>query len=67
MKFEYDGTDSERDCVAYIDGEGDLIINGDCGDGIFISKEYETAGPSEWEPEDAAQKFYPGDKITITF
>jgi len=70
MKFEYDGVKEDRECVAFIDNDGNLYIktyNGCielCHDDMP-----ECHAMSLWDYmiEDASRKFYPGDKITITF
>ena len=71
MKFEYETKQDDRECVAYIDGDGDLIINS-FGDNGWVAVNGEEAGENNMaEPEynttGIAKKFYPGDKITITF
>jgi len=65
MKFEYEGNE-DRECVAYIDRWGlvlkdkeTVITIFDDGSGICTNSCLDT--------EDAIHKFYPGDKITITF
>ena len=68
MKFTYDKPDTDtRECVAYIDGEGDLII-WDCEGGNAIALVYGHAESGhDWTPSDATHKFYRGDSVTITF
>lgn len=69
MKFEYDNMNDDRECVAYIDGDGDLIIKN------TLNLVYEhpalitdgNVGTAEWNPVESLHKFYPGDKLTITF
>lgn len=68
MKFEYDGKECGLECVAYIGSCGELIIKTD--EGVTLMYEDETpnhGGFSDWEEGRAVHKFYPGDKITITF
>lgn len=66
MKFKYNEDESQIECVAYIDSDGDLIIKDSmnviaiCQDGCHLINEY-------WEPHKATHKFYPGDKVEITF
>lgn len=67
MKFEYDRKERTDDCVAFIDSDGDLVIVDRDGDAIAFG--VECVHPS-YELSDStyiAHKFYPGDKITITF
>ena len=67
MKFEYDGKEGARACVAFIDYDGDLWIKTDEGSCLmFKSGDIPSAGVL-WEQGRAVHKFYPGDKITITF
>jgi hypothetical protein len=66
MKFEYECGATDLECVAYIDGGGDLVIRGDNPEKSFVF------GPSgsfswAWNEREAVHKFYPGDKLTITF
>lgn len=67
MKFEYEVSKDDRECVAFIDGDGDLWIKTDEGSCLM----YKHGGLPEsgelWEENLAIHKFYPGDKITITF
>lgn len=72
MRFDYETKKDDRECVAYIDGCGDIRIKVDhthiddvkcvCieDDGFFHFN-------LDFDPSDATQKFYPGDKLTITF
>lgn len=63
MKVEYEENDEQRGCVAFLDCDGDLwVFVG--GDWRCVSGSYEDDLLDE---SDAKQKFYPGDKITITF
>lgn len=72
MKFEYDGMDdNSRECVAYLDRQGDLCIkvsetHTDC-EMVCIEKDGFFHFNLEWEEKFATRKFYHGDKITITF
>lgn len=72
MKFEYDEQPDKGECVAFIDNDGDLCMKN--GEGII----YLTRGNASFSFEEACfesymvdngatKKFYPGDKITITF
>ena len=66
MKFEYDGKVDERECVAYISKWG--LVYKDKDTCITIFDDGSGIGTdSHWDEQDAIQKFYPGDKITITF
>lgn len=68
MKFEYDGKSEDRECVAYIDDDGDLCFADDSGDAVLFSAATGTIQSCLlWNTSDATRKFYPGDKITITF
>jgi len=69
MKFEYDGADQDRECVAFIDDVGDLWIRDRHGsENVCISKIGEVIyAEGDFFIEGAVKKFYPGDKITITF
>ena len=71
MKFEYDNKQDERECVAYLlrcGGTDFLYIKEIDGGYTVISK---NGGSRErrvrFDPSDATHRFYPGDKITITF
>mgnify|MGYP003459791044 CR=1 FL=1 len=67
MNFEYDVKDNELECVAFIDDDGDLWIKTDEGSCLmFKSGDIPSAGDL-WKEGQAVHKFYPGDKITITF
>ena len=70
MRFEYEGETTDKECVAYIDNEGDLIINTESNGWVIIggenSGESYSASPDE-NSFGVKKKFYPGDKITITF
>lgn len=74
MKFEYEVSKEDRECVAFIDDEGDLCVNADgAGCAYFLTNGRhfinEAFGSFEdyVKDNDPVQKFYPGDKITITF
>ena len=70
MKFTYDTKQDARECVAYIDEDGDLRMKTDEGV-VYMYKDNST--PSQnyshefWDPYDAIHRFYTGDKITIEF
>lgn len=70
MKFEYDNMNDDRECVAYIDGDGDLCMRDNHSNVLLVTlgrcgaSTYET---EVFDPSDATHKFYPGDKLTITF
>ncbi len=70
MKFECDVTKENRECVAVIDGDGNLYVKTDSGCvAMYTSTTPEIYGCCTWDckVEDAIRKFYHGDKITITF
>lgn len=71
MKFEYDGDSEQRECVAYIVASGELVVrNIDNGNAICMGPYGSAAYVSNitrFDPSDATRKFYPGDKVTITF
>lgn len=68
MKFEYDGKENARECVAFIDENGNLVIYDGtrktciCHSGAVHQNPY-----TEHHQSGTKRKFYPGDKITITF
>lgn len=74
MRFEYETKQDDRECVAVvreIDGKINLTIKTDEGC-TYIYDDHETPNhgtPRDWDHEVslATHKFYPGDKITITF
>jgi len=75
MKFEYGDEKGGAECVAFIDGEGDLWIRTEENEGM-LNVMFElngdiTPGSVPIEEGMARQgykkKFYHGDKITITF
>ena len=70
MKLEYDVKNDDRECVAYIDKDGDLKVKGESESEniclrIDCKNHFSDAyfDPADW----AKHKFYPGDKLTITF
>jgi len=66
MKFEYDSKSEESECVAYIDGDGDLcMVDGDYA--MILGRDGVHLTDMEWKPDEATRRFYPGDKLTITF
>lgn len=68
MKFEYEN--DERDCVAFIDNEGELVVKLEDGTNMVMQENGETfKGVVRFEALfcSAAHKFYRGDKVTITF
>jgi hypothetical protein len=68
MKFEYDDEKDRGECVAFIDSDGDLIVKTESGNSIWISTFGEVHDNfGEFNDTDATYRFYPGDKITITF
>ncbi len=70
MKFEYDVKEDTRECVAYIDHCGHLVVKNTREKGssfVFMPVQKETTYWDTFSPGDTDVKFYPGDKITITF
>ena len=70
MEFKYDNIDDERECVAFIDNEGDLIIKLEDGTNMVMQESGEPFKGSVGFDMlfcSAVHKFYPGDKVTITF
>lgn len=69
MRFDYETKQDDRECVAYIDEDGDLVIkensNGCSLHPLF--RKNGDVGVSPWVESLAVHKFYPGDKLTITF
>ena len=65
MKFEYEKEDDVRECVAYIDSDGDLVFRQ--GYLSLRNEKPEAWDDGPWEPAKATRKFYRGDKITIEF
>lgn len=70
MKFEYDKKPSDSDCVAFISDNGNLLIkNTDTGDftiALCVAGAAHNKAVSDGVKH-AHHRFYPGDKITITF
>ena len=69
MKFEYDGELQRTDVVAFVDENGNLVIYNNyggktciCAGGNIHQNPY-----TEHSNNGTRKKFYPGDKITITF
>jgi hypothetical protein len=60
MKLTYDTKPDERECVAYISGDGGLVIKERRGNHVYMVYD-------SFDPSDATHRFYPGDSITITF
>lgn len=71
MKFEYDDGRPVSECVAFIDDEGDLCIRSSDNKGVYLIADGEVVGGLHFEEymciNEVVRKFYPGDKITITF
>ncbi len=70
MKFTYDKKTNDRECVAYIDGDGCLCLNDKIGNASLICLASHGAATFEclkFDPSKATHKFYPGDKLTIEF
>lgn len=70
MKFEYNSKSEERECVAYIDGDGDLCMRdgNEYVDMIALGVSgASTYKVEEFDQSEATHRFYPGDKLTITF
>lgn len=71
MKFDYEGKpEVKKECVAVLHNNGTLIIELQSGC-IAIGEDesgkfYEGESVEFWEGQ-ARKKFYPGDKVTITF
>lgn len=63
MKFTYEHEADDRDCVAYIDGDGDLVMRG----GYIVKAGWIENAEHYFNPSEATHKFYPGDKLTIEF
>lgn len=76
MKFKYENKEKENECVAYMThmiGKPDkqcLVIKGSniCSFWLYFDGEIVTHS-NEWRPNhpDVTHKFYPGDKVEITF
>ncbi len=77
MKFEYDGDSEQRECVAFIDGDGLLWVGAYClydddvKSVVFTSDDKPHVGDISLKTGMAlfgvTKRFYPGDKLTITF
>ena len=70
MKFEYEEKRDDRECVAYIDDEGDLIIKdtiNHVNEHPILMRSGDVGMNDGFRLDTATHKFYPGDKITITF
>lgn len=67
MKFEYEDNQVSRECVAYVDDDGDIVIKDVDGDTVCLTSDNCLISDYGWRPREAIHKFYPGDKITITF
>lgn len=65
MKFEYEVKQDNRECVAYIDDDGDLVVKNDGGACVIVGDSY--CCEFTFHPSRNDHKFYPGDKVTITF
>lgn len=70
MKFEYENKNDDKECVAFI-RYGDLYIKERDGGNLVISDDGSFLGGLPWHNVETSpeitHKFYPGDKITITF
>lgn len=67
MKFEYYCEEDVRECVAYIDSDGTLVIKVDDGLVYMYTDETPNFATDKFKHELSTRKFYPGDTITITF
>ena len=70
MKFEYEKKDDDRECVAFIDDAGDLIVRMGGTGAVWFDRHGGVYNFGEWNDElnrSAAHRFYRGDSITITF
>lgn len=70
MKFEYNDMENESDCVAFIDDDGDLCLkdkNTDMGVYVAITDASTETFYDYMSLNGVKKRFYPGDKITITF
>ena len=76
MKFEYDVKEEDRECVAvlHVFNEGDeqcLAVKADGNDVVWFyphgNVSVQQNGMYEDDDSSVIRKFYPGDKITITF
>jgi hypothetical protein len=74
MQFEYEPREEDIAlCVAYIDAAGHLRIR-DAGrtsdrerGAIVLRQAGDIKNGYLWEPEAAQRRFYPGDRVIITF
>lgn len=74
MKFEYDVKNDDRECVAF-EWLGHIHIKLDCGNTVLLAEDFSHnpgfhfMGKEVWDHRinEATHKFYPGDKLTITF
>ncbi len=67
MKFGYGHNRPDKDCVAYIDTTGALIIRDRTGDTVSLCEASGLTNGIPFNLLEAIHKFYPGDKVTITF
>lgn len=69
MKFEYEKKDDDdRECVAFIDADGDLILRVDRTKSLwFDSRGGRAYEFGKFNDQAATHRFYRGDSITITF
>ena len=72
MKFEYgEKAVNDRTCVAFIDKQGWLKVKDQHGNHhVWLTPQGEVVHSDTFgsdEHTSAVKKFYPGDKITITF
>ena len=67
MKFTYNTKPDDRECVAYIDRDGDLRIRDERDGSVAFCSDDGVVIGLPWQPSDALHRFYPGDSITITF
>ena len=77
MKFEYDDDEYRGECVAYLhnmEGEGyetaSLAIKVGAGQVVTLYHSGDSIYQKDYEDDcgdDMIKKFYPGDKMTITF
>lgn len=73
MKFEYENKVDDRECVAFIDADGDLCLKADGADDIVwlttggVQYCESPRNNFDFQKEKAVHRFYPGDTITITF
>lgn len=67
MKFESESGKDNGACVAYLNFYGDLVILGPVGGTVCLGEDGPIDTDYGWDPDAATHKFYPGDKLTITF